>query len=116
MSYGLDVTADGSLLVAGYTRSNTVHFGTSNVTVRSRASGFTNYASLVAKLSATESMPPCLSSCSATGQISVLPGFCYVNGICVAHGATSPFQPCFACDANANNLGWTGPDLSLIHI
>jgi hypothetical protein len=106
--YGVGSTADGSILVAGYAASTTLFFGGTNHTMASRATASNADALVVAKLSNTESTPSCLLTCGAT--TTVRPGFCYVNGRCIRHGETSPYQGCFSCNANADQLSWFGPD------
>eukprot|EP00966_Prymnesium_polylepis_P203890 4723451-Prymnesium_polylepis.1 len=71
----------------------------------------------VVKISGTEHVPSCLSSCtmSADGKRStktVVAGTCFIGNQCYANNAASPSAPCFKCDASTSITSFTGPDTS----
>ncbi len=95
--------ASNDIYVSGLTASSTAKFG--DKTFIDNAVGYSNM--FITKIKAsTESMPSCLSSCS-----SVTTG-CFIDGVCYASGASSPFQSqgCFKCTPATSATSWVGPD------
>ena len=113
--FGMDGT--GNILVGGYSRSKDFAFGATtkpnmkHETVTGASS--TKNTFYTVQLSSSESLPSCLSSCTEGAPHNPTTG-CFIDNVCVAEGATSPYygQSCFSCSSSAAKEEWTGPDLS----
>jgi hypothetical protein len=72
-----------------------------------------NYKAFFIKLKTETEIPACLDSCdSATGNLEVKAGHCYIDRYCYKHDEVPmyPSHACLKCDANADAVKWTGPD------
>lgn len=67
------------------------------------------------KLNSRYELPDCLNSCnSTTGTVEVKTGHCYIGRYCYKDDEIAPYtgSECLKCDAGADPIGFTGPDVT----
>jgi hypothetical protein len=113
--HGFGMTSNGDLLISGYSRSNSFHFGTHtlpNAQSRSHGGDGQNKVYTI-QVSADSYTPTCVDSCASNTPV-VKSGHCFIDHYCYADGAysTYPANACFKCDVSASQSAWTGPDVT----
>ena len=85
-AYDSAVTADGDLIVAGYTRDDGVRFD-DGFTATYPANGERNAMVWRIETSGSKVQPSCVSSCGGdVSDVVIAAGTCYINGICYNDG------------------------------
>ena len=111
--HGFGMDGAGNMLISGYSRSNSFHFGTHSMTnPNSQANGGDGQNKILTiQVAANSATPSCISSC-ANGVPVVASGHCFIDNYCYASGAYSTYHgnQCFKCDPAVSQTDWTGPD------
>ena len=114
--WAFDVDAAGNTYVGGLTSSPSLSFGARTITnlMHKDSGGDGKNQFFVAKLGSTESMPPCVSACTASGPI-VEAGSCFIDSYCYDDMAPSPYRnsECMACRSGESQTEWVG--VSSVH-
>ena len=114
--HGFGMTGNDQILISGYSRSNSFHFGDHSLTnAQSAANGGDGLNKMfTVGISATsQTPPPCISSCS-NGIPVVGSGKCFIDQHCYSDDDFSTYAEhgCYKCDADASQFEWTGPATS----
>jgi hypothetical protein len=113
--HGFGMNSDGDMLISGYSRSSTFHFGDHSMeNLQSTANGGAGDNKIFTiQVSAESSTPSCITSCASNTPV-IASGTCFIDNYCYANGAHAPYpaRSCFNCDPAASTTDWTGPNLT----
>jgi hypothetical protein len=113
--HGFGMNSDGDMLISGYSRSGSFHFGNhmmpNNQSVANGGAGDNKIYTI--QVSATSTTPSCVSSCASNTPV-VSAGSCFIDNYCYANAVAAPYpsMACFKCDTSISQTDWSGPDLS----
>ena len=111
-----DLTADGDLVVIGYTKETAIRFD-EDFTATYPSTGQHNAMVWRIETSGSKVQPSCVSSCGAdVSDLVVAAGKCYINGVCYNDGddMSSIGYFCKACDASQSQTEMVdGPKLGV---
>ena len=113
--HGFGMDGSGNMLISGYSRSNSFHFGHHSMPNPNSAAngGDGQNKILTIQVSSESATPSCISSC-ANGSPVIVADTCFIDNYCYAAGEYSTYHgnQCFYCDPAVSQTEWAGPDMS----
>jgi hypothetical protein len=117
--HGFGMNSQGDMLISGYSRSSSFHFGDQTLTntQSAAAGGAGDNKIFTIQVSATSSTPSCISSCASNTPV-ITTDKCFIDNYCYADSTAAPYpaRECFKCDASTSQtLDGPRPYRALLH-